>query len=95
MHYVYSCGALQSRTGAGRRRGAPGTEGLRSLTHVRVDERAGLPKGSTSNHFRTRAALLEGVLEWMLDTELPEVGAATAPETVDELVEAWSLSMAS
>ena len=26
-----------------------GTEGLRSLTHARVDERAGLPKGSTSN----------------------------------------------
>lgn len=65
-----------------------GTEGLRSLTHVRVDERAGLPKGSTSNHFRTRAALLDGVLGWMLDTELPEVGAATAPETVDDLVEA-------
>ena len=65
-----------------------GTEGLRSLTHVRVDERAGLPKGSTSNHFRTRAALLEGVVAWMVDRELPEVGAATAPETVDELVEA-------
>ena len=65
-----------------------GTEGLRSLTHVRVDERAGLPKGSTSNHFRTRAALLEGVVGWMVDRELPEVGAAAAPETVDELVEA-------
>lgn len=65
-----------------------GTEGLRSLTHVRVDERAGLPKGSTSNHFRTRAALLEGVVAWMVDRELPEVGAAAEPETVDELVEA-------
>ena len=65
-----------------------GTEGLRALTHVRVDERAGLPKGSTSNHFRTRAALLEGVLGWMVDTELPEVGAAVVPDTVDELVEA-------
>ena len=65
-----------------------GTEGLRSLTHVRVDERAGLPKGSTSNHFRTRAALLEGVVAWMVDRELPEVGAAAAPETVEELVEA-------
>jgi AcrR family transcriptional regulator len=65
-----------------------GTEGLRSLTHVRVDERARLPKGSTSNHFRTRAALLEGVVAWMVDQELPEVGAAAAPGTVDELVEA-------
>jgi DNA-binding transcriptional regulator YbjK len=65
-----------------------GTEGLRSLTHVRVDERAGLPKGSTSNHFRTRAALLEGVVTWMVDQELPQVGGAAAPESVEELVEA-------
>jgi DNA-binding transcriptional regulator YbjK len=33
-----------------------GTEGLRALTHARVDECAGIPKGSTSNYFRTRAA---------------------------------------
>jgi AcrR family transcriptional regulator len=65
-----------------------GTEGLRSLTHVRVDERAGLPKGSTSNHFRTRAALLEGVVAWMVERELPEVGTVAAPDTVEELVEA-------
>ena len=65
-----------------------GTEGLRSLTHARVDERAGLPKGSTSNHFRTRAALLEGVVTWMVDQELPEVGSAAAPDTVEELVDA-------
>ena len=64
-----------------------GTEGLRSLTHVRIDERAGLPKGSTSNHFRTRAALLEGVVAWMVERELPEVGAAAAPESLDELVD--------
>jgi AcrR family transcriptional regulator len=64
-----------------------GTEGLRSLTHARVDERAGLPKGSSSNHFRTRAALLEGVVTWMVDRELPEVGSAATPASVDELVE--------
>jgi AcrR family transcriptional regulator len=65
-----------------------GTEGLRSLTHVRVDDRAGLPKGSTSNYFRTRAALLDGVLGWMLDRELPEVDSASrSPATVEELVE--------
>jgi len=65
-----------------------GTEGLRSLTHARVDERAGLPKGSTSNHFRTRAALLDGVLGWMLESELPEVDSASrGPVTVEELVE--------
>lgn len=35
------------------------TRGLRGLTHRAVDEAAGLPQGSTSNHARTRAALLE------------------------------------
>lgn len=34
-------------------------EGSRGLTHRAVDEAAGLPSGSTSNHFRTRSALLE------------------------------------
>jgi AcrR family transcriptional regulator len=64
-----------------------GTEGLRGLTHARVDERAGLPKGSTSNYFRTRAALLDGVGEWMLRREVPVVEAALKPESADDLVD--------
>ena len=64
-----------------------GTEGLRGLTHARVDERAGLPKGSTSNYFRTRAALLDGVADWMLAREVPEVEAALRPESADDLVD--------
>ena len=38
-----------------------GEQGIRALTHARVDERAGLPKGSTSNWFRTRDALVAGI----------------------------------
>ena len=65
-----------------------GTEGLRALTHARVDERADLPRGSTSNHFRTRAALLAGVGDWIIDTELAQVGAATeTPRSGEDLVE--------
>ena len=65
-----------------------GTEGLRALTHARVDDRAGLPAGSTSNHFRTRAALVAGVGDWIVETELAQVGAATAtPESGADLVE--------
>jgi AcrR family transcriptional regulator len=64
-----------------------GTEGLRGLTHARVDERAGLPKGSTSNYFRTRAALLDGVADRMLSREVPEVEAALKPESADDLVD--------
>ncbi len=46
-----------------------GTEGVRALSHARVDERAGLPAGSTSNWFRTRRALLAGVVDWMAERE--------------------------
>ncbi|BEL04507.1 hypothetical protein Q0Z83_026980 [Actinoplanes sichuanensis] len=35
-----------------------GTGGLHALSHARVDATAGLPPGSTSNYFRTRAALV-------------------------------------
>src|SRR6188472_4390843 len=50
-----------------------GVEGVRALTHVRVDQRAGLPTGSTSNWFRTRRALLVGVIDWIVERELEEL----------------------
>lgn len=65
-----------------------GTQGLRALTHARIDEHAGLPKGSTSNVFRTRAALMDGVVQAILAAELPAVDGGFAPATEDELVEA-------
>lgn len=57
------------------------------MTHARVDDRAGLPKGSTSNHFRTRAALLAGVVEWMVHQETPAVDTALRPRTAAEFVD--------
>jgi AcrR family transcriptional regulator len=65
-----------------------GTEGLRALTHARVDERAGLPKGSTSNHFRTRAALLTGVVDWIAASESEAIGSEFRPATAEEFVDA-------
>ena len=38
-----------------------GEKGAAGLTHRAVDRHAGLPEGSTSNHFRTRGALLEAI----------------------------------
>lgn len=64
-----------------------GTEGLRALTHARVDERAGLPKGSTSNHFRTRDALLGGVVDWMAGRDFADVTPPAEPTTPAELVD--------
>lgn len=63
-------------------------EGIRALTHLRVDERAELPRGSTSNAFRTRRALLLGVCERMARSELPVVGAGEGAANPDELVDA-------
>ncbi|GAB4099752.1 TetR/AcrR family transcriptional regulator [Sinomonas halotolerans] len=56
-----------------------GTQGLRALTHTRVDEAAGIPRGSTSNYFRTRAALLTGVVDWIAEQDLAELGAPPSP----------------
>ena len=40
-----------------------GTQGMRGLTHRAVDAAADLPPGSTSNYFRTREALILGIVE--------------------------------
>ncbi|MEI5675377.1 MULTISPECIES: TetR/AcrR family transcriptional regulator [unclassified Nocardioides] len=47
-------------------------EGARGLTHRAVDRRAGVPAGTTSNYFRSRAALLEGLVG--------RIGERLAPE---------------
>ncbi|MFE4055155.1 TetR/AcrR family transcriptional regulator [Streptomyces sp. NPDC059096] len=44
--------------------------GMRGLTHRAVDERAGLPQGSTSNHARTRQALLEATVRRHAEREM-------------------------
>jgi AcrR family transcriptional regulator len=66
-----------------------GAEGVRALSHARVDERAGLPPGSTSNWFRTRRALLAGVVDWMAERERADFDPAAMPEIdgLDGLVE--------
>ncbi|WP_457963713.1 TetR family transcriptional regulator [Arthrobacter sp. D1-29] len=58
-----------------------GTQGLKALTHIRVDEAAGVPKGSTSNYFRTRAALLTGVVEWVAEQDLAALGGPPSAPT--------------
>lgn len=44
-------------------------KGLRGLTHRAVDTEAGLPPGSTSSCFRTRLALLTGVLNRLVERD--------------------------
>lgn len=65
-----------------------GTQGLRALTHRRVDQRAQLPAGSTSNYFRTRAALLTGVVDAIAERELAGARPAFLPSSADEFLDA-------
>ncbi|MET9375633.1 TetR/AcrR family transcriptional regulator [Streptomyces sp. NPDC002992] len=70
--------------------------GMRGLTHRAVDERAGLPQGSTSNHARTRQALLETAVRRQVELEagvltpheMPGPGAGAG-----ELVDALALAL--
>ena len=39
-----------------------GTQGIHALSHARVDATAGVPAGSASNYFRTRASLITGAV---------------------------------
>ena len=66
-----------------------GADGVRALTHARVDARAGLPPGTTSNWFRTRRALLAGVVDWIAERERDDLDPPTAlmTEGIDGLIE--------
>lgn len=66
-----------------------GVDGVRALSHARVDERAGLPPGSTSNWFRTRRALLGGIVDWIAERERADFDPTELPaiENVEELIE--------
>lgn len=69
-----------------------GEQGIRALTHARVDDRADLPKGSTSNWFRTRDALIAGVITWLAEAERAEFAAGGAPRITspEEMIDALS-----
>ena len=69
-----------------------GEQGIRALTHARVDERAGLPRGSTSNWFRTRDALVAGVVTFLAESERADAAASDLPsiDSVDHLIEAMT-----
>jgi DNA-binding transcriptional regulator YbjK len=71
-----------------------GESGIHALTHRAVDAAAGLPAGSTSNHFRTRDALLNAVVERFAARERAnwdDIAAKVCPTTPRELAEALTV----
>ncbi|MBB5957858.1 DNA-binding transcriptional regulator YbjK [Saccharothrix tamanrassetensis] len=74
------------------------TRGMRGLTHRAVDAEAGLPQGSTSAYFRTRRALIEGVVKRLAELDLAEAAQARPPgppdpdslaEAIGHVLELW------
>lgn len=65
-------------------------EGMRGLTHRAVDRKAAMPPGTTSAYFRTRAALLTGLVTRLVHLDQAELQttaeAFPAPRTAEELV---------
>src|SRR5919201_3990276 len=71
-----------------------GERGIHALSHRAVDAAAGLPAGSTSNHFRTRDALLNAVVERFAARERAnwdDIAAKVCPTTPRELAEALTV----
>ncbi|WP_020576160.1 TetR/AcrR family transcriptional regulator [Actinopolymorpha alba] len=70
-------------------------DGLRGLTHRSVDARADLPAGSASYYFRSRSALLQGVLGRLLELDAADyatLGASAPPPSADPraLIRTWT-----
>jgi AcrR family transcriptional regulator len=71
-----------------------GQSGIHGLTHRAVDAAAGLPAGSTSNHFRTRDALLNAVVERFAARERAnweDLATKMYPVTPQELARAMAV----
>lgn len=72
-----------------------GERGFHALTHRAVDAAAGLPAGSASNHFRTREALLNAVVERFSARERAawdELAVRIAPTTPRELAHTMTMA---
>lgn len=50
-------------------------DGAKGLSHLKVDRKAGVPDGTTSFYFRTRAALLRAVAERVAELDLAALQA--------------------
>ncbi len=68
-------------------------QGLRALTHRALDTALDLPPGSVSYYFRTRRALLEGVVDRITDRSRTDFATARLPATdppeIAEAIAAW------
>jgi DNA-binding transcriptional regulator YbjK len=63
------------------------SDGSKGLSHLKLDRRLGVPDGTTSFYFRTRAALIHAVAERVTELDLADLSAATTqPSRLAQLV---------
>jgi len=53
------------------------SDGVKGVSHLKVDRKAGVPDGTTSFYFRTRSALIHAVAARVAELDLAELTAAT------------------
>lgn len=56
-------------------------DGVKGLSHLKVDRRLNLPDGTTSFYFRTRSALMHALARRVAERDLAELTAATDIES--------------
>ena len=56
-------------------------DGVKGVSHLKVDRTAGVPDGTTSFYFRTRSALLQAVAGRVSELDLKDLTAATGSQT--------------
>ncbi|WP_319436310.1 TetR/AcrR family transcriptional regulator [Mycobacterium sp. RTGN5] len=68
-------------------------DGVKGLSHLKVDRTAGLPDGTTSFYFRTRTALVNAAAARVAELDLKDLSSATAGSEQSEVSSpAWGLS---
>ncbi len=65
-----------------------GSQGARGLSHEKVDQHAGLPRGTTSFYFRTRRALLHGIAARLTDLDIADLSRMT--ELSDDMADGFT-----
>ncbi len=61
-----------------------GEDGARGLSHPKVDQRAGVPAGTTSFYYRTRRALVHALAERLTDLDTADLNRMTELRNSDE-----------
>ncbi|MFN6544633.1 TetR/AcrR family transcriptional regulator [Mycolicibacterium nivoides] len=59
-------------------------EGIKGVTHLKVDRKAGVADGTTSFYFRTSSALIRAAANRIADLDLADLTAATRSDNGDD-----------